>query len=104
VTTPGSRNLQEATTALLNGVAQSNPNLRLAGEQQALRISQRTAIGTPLVNPSPLGGRERIALYTTFLANGALFYYLTVVPEGEAATFQDAFRHIGDSIRLTDAR
>jgi len=104
VTTPGSRDLQEATTALLNGVARGNPELRLAGQQQVLRISQRTAIGTPLVNASPLGGREFIAVYTTFLANGALFYYLTVVPEADAAAFQGAFRHVGESLRLTDAR
>ena len=28
-------------------------------------MSQRTALGTPLTNPSPLGGAERITLYTT---------------------------------------
>jgi hypothetical protein len=33
-----------------------------------------------------------------------MFYYLTVVPEKEAATFQDAFRKIGESIRLTEVR
>ena len=46
-----------------------------------MRISQRSAIATPLVNPSPLGGQERIGVYTTFLADGTLFYYLTIVPE-----------------------
>ena len=69
-----------------------------------MRISQRSAIGTPLVNPSPLGGQERIGVYTTFLADGTLFYYLTIVPENDAAGFQEAFRRIGQSIRLTDAR
>ena len=100
----GTRDLREATITWLKAVAQNNPELRLAGEQQALRISQRSAIGTPLVNPSPLGGQERIGLYTTFLADGTLFYYLTIVPEKEAAAFQEAFRRIGESIRLTDAR
>jgi hypothetical protein len=47
---------------MAKAVAQNNPELRLAGEQQALRISHRSAIGTPLVNPSPLGGQERIGL------------------------------------------
>ena len=56
------------------------------------------------MNPSPLGGQERIGLYTTFLADGTLFYYLTIVPEKEAANFQEAFRRIGESIRLTDIR
>jgi beta-barrel assembly-enhancing protease len=100
----GTRDLREATMTWLKAVAQNNPELRLAGEQQSLKISQRSAIGTPLVNPSPLGGQERIGLYTTFLADGTLFYYLTIVPEKEAANFQEAFRRIGESIRLTDAR
>lgn len=61
-------------------------------------------IATPLVNTSPLGGREVIGVYTTFLVDGTSFYYLTVVPESDAAQFNDAFQRIGESIRLTDAR
>ena len=98
-----SRDLQEATKAWLNAVAQSNPDLKLAGQQQAVKISQRTAIATPLVNTSPLGGQEQVGVYTTFLADGSLFYYLTVVPEKDAAVFQEAFQKIGQSIKLTEA-
>ena len=99
-----SRNLQEATNAWLQAVGQANPQLRATGPQQAIRISQRSAIATPLVNPSPLGGQERIGLYTTFLADGSLFYYLTIVPEGEAQNYQEAFRRIGQSLRLTEVQ
>jgi len=104
VTQAASRDLVEATNALLNGIAQNNPQMKLAGDQKLLKISQRSAIGTPLVNASPLGGQERIALYTTFLTNGNLFYYLTVAPENDAQNLQAAFQHIGQSITLTDAR
>jgi Zn-dependent protease with chaperone function len=97
-----SRDLREATNALLQAFAQGNPELRSGGAQQATRMSERSAIVTPLVNPSPLGGQERIVVSTTFLADGSLFYYLTVVPEKDAAVFQDAFRQIGNSIRLTE--
>jgi Zn-dependent protease with chaperone function len=99
-----SRDLVEATKAWLNAVAQSNPDLRLAGQQQQMRISQRTAIATPLVNPGPLGGQELIGVYTTFLVDGTLFYYLTIVPEKDAEVFQETFRKIGESIRLTETR
>ena len=99
-----SRDLQEATNTWLKAVAQNNPELRLAGEQQSVRISQRSAIATPLVNPSPLGGQERIGVYTTFLADGTLFYYLTIVPANDAQAFQETFRRIGESIRLTEVR
>jgi Zn-dependent protease with chaperone function len=104
VTKATSRDLREATNAWLEAVARSNPELRVAGEQRVLRISQRSAISTPLVNPGPLGGRERIDVYTTFLADGSLFYYLTIVPENEAQAFREAFQRIGESIRLTEVR
>jgi hypothetical protein len=99
-----SRDLGEATNTWLKAVGQSNPELRVAGHQQSLRISQRSAIATPLVNPSPLGGQERIDVYTTFLADGSLFYYFTIVPESEAPSYQEAFERVISSIRLTDAR
>ncbi len=98
------RDLRSATNTFLSAIAQNNPELRQAGEQQAIQISQRSAIATPLVNPSPLGGHERVVFYTTFLSDGTLFYFFTVVPEQDAAAFQDAFQRIGHSIRLTDAR
>ena len=100
----GSRDLAEATKVWVQAVAQNNPELRAAGQQQAIRISQRSAIATPLSNPSPLGGQERIVVHTTFLADGTLFYFLTLVPETDAESFQEAFRRIGESIRLTETR
>jgi len=98
------RDLGEATKTWLRAVAQNNQHMKIAGEQQSLRISQRGAIMTPLVNASPLGGDERIGVYTTFLVDGTLFYYLTVVPEKDAPTFTDAFARIVESIKLTDTR
>jgi Zn-dependent protease with chaperone function len=104
VTKAGSRDLHEATNTWLNAVAQNNPGLRPSGQQQAIRISQRSAIATPLVNASPLGGQELVVAYTTFLVDGSLFYYLTIVPESDAQAYQETFRRIGASIRLTEAR
>jgi beta-barrel assembly-enhancing protease len=104
ITKAPSRDLHEATKAWLQSVAQSNPELKLAGQQQQVRIDQRSAIATPLVNPSPLGGLERIMVYTLFLADGTLFYYFTLVPENDAAAFQEVFRKVGESIRFTDVR
>ena len=99
-----SRDLQEATNAWLNAIGQSNPELRAAGPQQAIRLSQRSALATPLVNASALGGQERVGLYTTFLADGSLFYYLTIVPDRDAQDYQEAFRRIGQSLRLTEVQ
>ena len=100
----GTRDLYEATKAWLQAVAQTNPELKLAGEQRQIKISQRGALATPLVNASPLGGREIIGVYTTFLVDGTLFYFITIVPEKDAPAFQAAFQKIGESIKLTEAR
>jgi len=62
------------------------------------------ALATPLVNPSPLGGQERITVYTTFLVDGTLFYYLTIAPDAEVGTYAPVFQRIGQSIRLAEAR
>ena len=99
-----SRDLKEATNTWLQAVAQNNPELKLGGQQQPVRMSQRTALATPLLNPSPLGGQEHIVVYTTFLSDGTLFYYLTMAPEKDAQALQETFQKIGQSIKLTEAR
>jgi Zn-dependent protease with chaperone function len=104
LTKASTRDLFEATKAWLQAVAQSNPELKLAGEQRQIQISQRGALATALVNPSPLGGAEIIGVYTTFLVDGTMFYYLTVVPEKDLQAFQGTFQKIGESIKLTEAQ
>jgi Zn-dependent protease with chaperone function len=99
-----SRDLQQATNEWLKAIAEGNPELKLAGQQQQVRISQRSGLATPLVNASPLGGNESIGLYTTFLSDGTLFYYLTIAQDKDAQAFQETFRQIGQSIKLTEAR
>ena len=99
-----SRDLQEATAAWLKGVAQGNPNIKLAGEVQGAKMSGSPAIYVPLSNPSALGGLERVTVYTAFLGDGSLFYYLTVAPEKEAQAYQQVFVRIGQTIRFTHGK
>jgi len=102
VTRPSSRNLEEATDAFVTAIVRGNPGMRSAGAQRQVRISQRAAIGTPLVGRSALNYTERVGIYTTFLADGSLFYYLTVAPEDDAAVYDETFDRVGSSIRLND--
>jgi beta-barrel assembly-enhancing protease len=104
VSRASSRDLQEATQSLVVAFARSNPELRQAGDSREIQMAQRRAMAVPLVNRSALGGSERIAVYTTFLADGNLFYYATIVPEREADQYRLVFDRIGRSIRLRDAR
>ena len=102
VTRASSRNLTTATDAFVNAIVSSNPGLRVSRDPQAVRISQRSGLGTGLVGRSATGDTERVGVYTTLLADGSLFYYLTVVPERDVDTFAAAFERVGNSIRLTD--
>jgi Zn-dependent protease with chaperone function len=99
-----SQDLQQATNEWLKAIAQGNPELKLAGAQEQVKISQRPGLATPLVNPSPLGGNEHIGLYTTFLSQGALFYYLTIAQDKDAQAFQETFKQIGQSIKLSEVK
>jgi hypothetical protein len=99
-----SRDLQEATKSFLLAIAQNNPQLRLAGDQQYGKLADRSALLTPLTNPSSLGGSERITIATAFLVDGNLFYYLTVAPEADVDALLPVFRKIGQSIRLMDVK
>ncbi len=99
-----SRDLREATRALLAGFAQSNPELKQAGQPMDTRIAQRSALGVSLANRSALGKTELIGVFTTFLADGNLFYYVTIAPEDEAAAYDPVFERIGRSIKLKDVQ
>ena len=98
-----SRDLGQATSAWLQAMTNANPDMRM-GDQQNSRLSQRNAIWTTLANSSPLGGAEHVNVYTTFLVNGTLFYYLTIAPDADREKLEPAFQQIGQSIRITDTR
>ena len=104
VTKASSRDLRTATKAFIDSVSQSNPKMKISGEQQNVSLSQRPGLSTPLSNESALGGEEWVTLYTTFLANGNLFYYVTVVPAKDAKAYEVPFGRIPGTLKLTDKR
>jgi Zn-dependent protease with chaperone function len=97
-----SRDLSEATDAALESLASGNPELRDVQPPRQVQLSQRTAIHHRLTNRSATGGTEQVNIVTTFLEDGNLFYYVTVVPAGEANAYAGTFQRIAESIRLTD--
>jgi predicted Zn-dependent protease len=99
-----SRDLRDATNTLIANFAKSNPDLRQTSDPRDVQLSQRSGLAMSLVNRSHLGGTERIGIYTTFLADGNLFYVATIVPDEEAARYRPVFDRIAGSIRLRDAR
>ena len=97
-----SRDLADATDAVLDSLASGNPELRDIEPPREVRLSQRTAIYHRLQNRSATGDREQVGIVTTFLADGNLFYYVTVVPAREATSYAGTFQRIAQSIRLND--
>ncbi len=96
------RNLQRATQELINGLAQSNRNLRLSGGSQNTTMSGRNAIFSTLSNVNEATGRpETVRLITTQLRNGQLFYMVAVAPQSER-NFESAFETILRSVRIND--
>ena len=94
-------NLEEATNELIASFAQSNPRLARAGNTQRGTIGGRTALRSMLANVSEAtGGRERIALYTTQMRDGSLFYLIGVSPEEEFGTYQNVINKVASSIQF----
>ncbi|HEX8028360.1 MAG TPA: hypothetical protein VF491_07865, partial [Vicinamibacterales bacterium] len=97
-----SRNLDESTDTLIEGFVRSNAGMRVGGQPERFQLSGRNALVTSLEGRSALGGVERIEVHTTLLANGDLFYLLTVAPERELGAYSEAFDRVVRTVRLSD--
>jgi hypothetical protein len=104
VTRAPSRDLAAANGAFVDALVRSNPDMRIAGPQRQVQLSRRAAVGTELTGRSATGGEERVGVYTTFLADGNLFYFLTIVPAEDHQQYASAFNRVAQSIRLLDTR
>jgi Zn-dependent protease with chaperone function len=99
-----SADLAAASDAFVEGLIRGESTVRRSGESRVVTIAGRRGVATALVNRSPLGGEERLDVVTAQLADGNLFYVLTVVPDGDEAAYADTFEGILQSIRLNDRR
>jgi hypothetical protein len=92
--------LNEATQELIASLAQSNPQLA-RGNSARGTLGGRPALRTTLANVSEAtGDRERIALYTTQMSDGSLFYMIGVAPEQDWGTYQNVVNRVASSIRF----
>jgi Zn-dependent protease with chaperone function len=93
--------LQTATTELLQSLQQSNPRLSRPAEFNRTTVAGQQGLTTELSNVSDAtGNQERIAVYTTLLRDGTLFYVIGVAPANEYGTYDDVFARAVRSIRL----
>lgn len=97
------RNLRAATNQLIQGLAQSNPQLRQAGNFSNVTVGGRPGLATVLTNVSDVTRQqERIALYTTQLQDGSLFFVVGVAPAQEFNAYRQIFNRSVQSLQLND--
>jgi hypothetical protein len=96
-----SHDLQTATDELLQSLAQSNPRLSRSGGYSRASIDGLTGLRVTLSNVSDAtGGNEQIAIYTTQMRDGNLFYLIGVAPAEEFGRYDGVFRKVAGSIRF----
>ncbi len=97
------RDLGQATEEYINGLLQSNSYLRQQSDYSQTSLGGRNAYATVLSGRSPVTGRTEIVnIYTTQLRNGQLLYVAMVVPESDSSSYNNAFRNLIRSVRLSD--
>lgn len=95
------RNLQQSTREFINGLAQSNPNLRQSTGLQRTTFSGRNGFTTRLTNVNRATGQtEAVTVITTQTRNGDLFYMIAVAPQNEYGTYQNAFANILRTVQI----
>ena len=97
------RNLRSATNQLIQSLAQSNPQLRQSGSFSNVKVGGRNGLATVLTNVSDATGQqERIALYTTQMNYGGLFFVVGVAPSREFSQYRNIFNRSVQSLQLND--
>jgi Zn-dependent protease with chaperone function len=100
-----SRDLRSASEELVQDLAQSNPRMRRDGGWDRGTVGGRQGLRTMLTNQNEVTGRpERIALYTTTLNDGTLFYLIGVAPDQEFGVYDDVFDRIAGSLQFAETR
>ncbi|RPJ72047.1 MAG: hypothetical protein EHM24_10360 [Acidobacteria bacterium] len=94
-------NLQEATSALLEALSRTNPELRQQGRAQRVDFGGREGMRVLLRNVSEATGQqEAVVLNATLLDDGNLFYSIGVAPANQFNAYQRTLQQVNGSVRL----
>ena len=99
------RDLRAATEGLIASLAQANRGLQRRSDYQPASVGDSRGLRVDLSNTSDATGKpERLAMYTTLLSDGHLFYAVAVAPGEEFAAYDPTFSNVVGSIRLQNHR
>jgi len=97
-----SHDLQTATNELLDSLAQGNPGLSRPSGYDRVKVGGRQGLRAMLTNTSAAGRPENIAVFTSQLRDGSLFYAVAVAPRDEFPSYSRVFDQVIRSIQLID--
>jgi hypothetical protein len=101
VSRTGGRDLDTATRALVNSLAEGNPRMDRPQDFSPTTISGRNGLRATMRNVSEVtGDEERVQVLTARLENGDLFYAVAVAPEGQYDEYSPAFQRAIESLRF----
>ena len=101
--TRGDGNLQQQTEQLLQGFAQSNPQLRRQSNYARANIGGRQGLTTTLSNVSEVtGGSEAVNVSTVQLRDGSVLFMIGVAPADQARTYLTTFNRIRQNLQIAD--
>jgi Zn-dependent protease with chaperone function len=91
--------LDAATQQLIDGLKQSNPNMKVTRQPARVRLNNQPALSTYLANDSPAGGQETDWIITVVRPEG-LVYFVCTAPQSEYSNYDKTFGNILDSVRF----
>ena len=91
--------LENATQALIQALASTNPGLKVTREPGPVQLNGQPGLSTYLSNDSPAGGQETDWLVTVLQPQG-LVSFLCVAPRAAYPEYEKTFTAILDSVRL----
>ena len=91
--------LDAATQQLIDGLKQSNPNMKVTRQSARVRLNNQPALSTYLANDSPAGGQETDWIITVVRPEG-LVYFVCTAPQSEYSNYDKTFGNILDSVRF----
>jgi hypothetical protein len=95
--------LQAATDELVESLGQANPGLRRTSGYDRVTVSGRAGLRTMLQNGQSVTGQpESIAVFTTQLRDGNLFYAVAVAPQNDFSSYRNVFDKVIRSIQLME--
>jgi hypothetical protein len=98
-----SHDLEAATDELVDSLGQANPGLRRTSEYDRVTLSGRPGLRTMLQNSQSVTGQpESIAVFTTQLRDGNLFYAVAVAPQNDFNSYRNVFDKVIRSIQLME--